>query len=300
MAELPSLVAIAGAGTMGAGMALVFAEHGCDVRLTARSPDRLAAVHARLAPATAARVEVTTDLEHACAGAELVVETISEQVEPKQELLRRAERVAAADAVLVSNTSSLPLAPLASVLRRPERFAGFHWFNPPDVVEAVEVIGAPATEPGVLASLAAWARALGKTPVAVRRDVPGFIANRLQYALLREAWALVQAGVCDFADVDVMLTHGLGARWAAIGPFQAVDLAGLDIHLAVARNLFGELSTASEPPSQLEAIVARGSLGCKSGHGLLGTYDPAAVERLTQRRDSMLRAIARERDDLVP
>jgi len=109
--------------------------------------------------------------------------------------------------------------------------------------------------------------------------VPGFVANRLQYALMREAWALVEAGVCSHADLDRVLTRGLGARWAAIGPFQTVDLAGLDVHLAVAENLFPELANERAAPRLLAETVADGALGTKSGRGLL--------------RDRMLRAVAR-------
>jgi 3-hydroxybutyryl-CoA dehydrogenase len=305
MTTLPSPVAIAGAGTMGAGFAAVLAAHGADVRLCARRESSLAAADARIRgtaetlgsdpEAVAGRVTATTDPAEACRDAAFVIETIAEQLEPKLELLALAESVAAPDAILVSNTSSLPLAPLAAALARPERFAGFHWFNPPELVDLVEVVGGPATEPAVLEQLVAWARALGKAPVVVRRDVPGFIGNRLQYALLREAWALVEAGVCSYEDVDLALTHGLGARWAAIGPFQTVDLAGLEIHLAVARNLYPELSTATSPSAVLEEAVAEGTLGCKSGRGLLGEYPADAIAALTARRDRMLQAISRER-----
>ena len=134
---------------------------------------------------------------------------------------------------------------------------------------------------------------LGKAPVAVHRDVPGFVANRLQYALMREAWALVEAGVCSHADLDRVLTRGLGARWAAIGPFQTVDLAGLDIHLAVAENLFPELANERAAPRLLAETVADGALGTKSGRGLLGTYGPEDRTCLVARRDRMLRAVAR-------
>jgi len=129
---------------------------------------------------------------------------------------------------VTTNTSSLPLAVLADGLERPERFASLHWFNPPELIELVEVVGSEGTAPETIETLQAWVEALGKAPIVVRRDVPGFVANRLQHALLREAYALVDAGVCSLADVDRAVTHGLGARWAAIGPFETMDLAGLD------------------------------------------------------------------------
>ncbi len=306
MPDLPSPVAIAGAGTMGAGLAAVFAAAGCEVRLIARREATLGAAAGRLASAAtslgadprtvASRVSGTVEVHAGAEAAQLVIETITEDLEAKRALLPVLEDGAAPDAVVVTNTSSLPLAELAPALRRPERFAGFHWFNPPEVVELVEVVGGPRTGPQTLEVLAGWARALGKMPIVVRRDVPGFVANRLQYGLLREAWALVEEGVCELEDVDRALTHGLGPRWAAVGPFQTADLAGLDVHLAVARNLFPALRSDARVPAALERAVAAGDLGCKTGRGLLGAYGPGAVERIAAARDRMLRAIRRERD----
>ncbi|MGH3012081.1 MAG: 3-hydroxyacyl-CoA dehydrogenase family protein [Gaiellaceae bacterium] len=285
---LPREVAVVGAGTMGAGIARVFAEAGASVRLCSRRESSLDAARGRLGDA-AARMRLTTSADEALAGAELVVETIVEEPEPKRVLLARAETTASPEAILTTNTSSLPLAALAGVLRRPERFAGLHWFNPAELVELVEVVGGERTAQETLDVLASWMEQLGKAPVVVRRDVPGFIANRLQYALLREAYALVDAGVCSFADVDRAVTHGLGARWAGIGPFEAMDLAGLDVHAAVAANLWPELATDHEPPASLARVVETGALGVKSGRGLRGDYDPAATEALVERRDRVLR-----------
>ena len=252
-------MAVVGAGTMGAGIARVFAEAGASVRLCARRESSLESARVRLGE-TAVQVHLTTSADDALDGAELVVETIVEEVEPKRMLLSRAEEVVAPEAILTTNTSSLPLAALAGGLQRPERFAGLHWLNPPELVELVEVVGGESTAPETLETLAGWMEELGKSPVVVRRDVPGFVVNRLQYALLREAYALVDAGVCTFADVDRAVTHGLGARWAAIGPFETMELAGLGVHAAVAANLWPELSNDTEPSPSLAQAVERGSL----------------------------------------
>jgi 3-hydroxybutyryl-CoA dehydrogenase len=287
-------VAVVGAGTMGAGIARVFADAGVSVRLTARREASLDAARARLGERTA-RVRLTTSADEALTGAELVVETIVEEAEPKRAILTRAE-LAAPDAILTTNTSSLPLGALAGALREPKRFAGLHWLNPPELVELVEVVGGEQTAPETLATLAGWMEELGKAPVVVRRDVPGFVANRLQYALLREAYALVDAGVCSFADVDRTLTHGLGARWAAIGPFETMDLAGLDVHAAVAANLWPELANGTEPSPSIARALETGALGVKSGRGLLGDYPPAAAAALARRRDRVLRGVRELRD----
>jgi 3-hydroxybutyryl-CoA dehydrogenase len=293
--KLPRHVAVVGAGTMGAGIARVFADAGASVRLCARREASLDGARRRLGEA-AARMRLTTSAEEALDGAELVVESIVEALEPKRALLARAEALASPEAILTTNTSSLPLAALADALRRPERFAGLHWFDPPDLVELVEVVGSGDTALDTLQTLAGWMDRLGKAPVVVPRDVPGFVANRLQYALLREAYALVDAGVCSFADVDRAVTHGLGARWAAIGPFAAMDLAGLDVHAAVAANLWPDLANESEQPPSLARAVEAGALGVKNGRGLLGEYPPAAAAELVDRRDRVLRGVRVLRD----
>jgi 3-hydroxybutyryl-CoA dehydrogenase len=281
--ELPREVAVVGAGTMGAGIARVFAEAGTSVRLAARRESSLKTARSRLGE-TAPRVRLTTSVDEALAGAELVVETIVEEAGAKRALLERAEELASPEAILTTNTSSLPLVSLSGGLERPERFAGLHWLNPPELVEVVEVVGGEHTAPETLETLANWMEELGKAPVVVQHDTPGFVVNRLQYALLREAYALVDAGVCSFADVDRAVTYGLGARWAAIGPFETMDLAGLDVHSAVAENLWPELANTTEPSTAIAEAL-------ESGHGLRGDDSPEARAALRERRDRVLRAL---------
>jgi 3-hydroxybutyryl-CoA dehydrogenase len=280
--KVPSEVAVIGAGTMGAGIARVFADAGSSVRLTARRESSLEAARER---AGGENVLYTTMLEEAVAGAELVVETIAEDVEAKRDMLSRAEALATREAILTTNTSSLRLEPLAEGLERPERFAGLHFLNPPELVEAVEIVGAEHTAFETLDILSTWLGELGKAPVVVRRDVPGFVVNRLQYALLREAYALVDEGVCSFADVDRAVTHGLGARWAAIGPFETMDLAGLDVHAAVAANLWPELANTTKPSVSIAEARERGTLRGDDPH-----------ETLRARRDRVLRAVREARE----
>jgi 3-hydroxybutyryl-CoA dehydrogenase len=261
---------------MGAGIARIFADGGASVRLTARRKESLEAARERAGEAVA----MTTDLDETLTGAELVVETIVEEVEPKRAVLARAEELAAPDAILTTNTSSLSVDDVGGELQRPERFAGLHFLNPPELVQVVEIVGGSRTAPQMLETLRAWMVELGKAPVVVRLDVPGFVVNRLQYALLREAYALVDAGVCSFEDVDRAVTAGLGARWAAIGPFQTMDLAGLDVHAAVAENLWPELATTSRPSRSIEAARERGSIR--------SDFD---AEELRARRDRVLRLL---------
>ena len=218
----------------------------------------------------------------------LAVETIAEDLDAKRAVLARAERLLAGDGILTTNTSSLRLTALDGALARPERFAGWHWFNPAELVPLVEVIAGPRTDPAVIERLLELSRAMGKEPVAVRHDVPGFVANRLQYALLREAYALVDAGVCDVDDVDRAVVAGLGARWAAIGPFASMDAAGLEVHEAVAAQLFPRLSRSTAVPALLRDLRRRGATGARGGSGLRGTYGPGAARRLDEQRDATL------------
>jgi 3-hydroxybutyryl-CoA dehydrogenase len=283
--SLPRAVAIIGAGTMGAGIARIFAAGGASVRLMARREASLDSARERLG---ATDMRLTTSLDEALTGADLVVETIVEQVDPKREVLTRAEELAAPEALVTTNTSSLPLAAFEGALSRPERFAGLHFLNPPELVEVVEIVGGEDTAPETLETLAGWMEELGKAPVVVRRDIPGFVVNRLQYALLREAYSLVDSGACSFADVDRAVTHGLGARWAAIGPFETMDLAGLDVHAAVAANLWPELANTTEPSETIAKTLERGG-------SLRGDTAP---DVLKARRDRVLRGLKALREDV--
>ena len=305
----PDRVAVLGAGTMGSGIALSFARAGSTVKLTARRGRRSrprargsmrpaaaggeqGARHTRHRPSVA-RISTTQDLDDAVQDAELVVESVTEDLEVKHEVLARAERAARPETVLVTDTSSIAIDDLAAALDRPESFAGMHWFNPPELVSLVEIVSGSRTEPEVAQRLVDWTRALGKRPVHLRRDIAGFIANRIQYAVFREAFALVQEGVCDYADVDETMKAGLGARWAAIGPFESLDLAGLDVYEAVARRLYPMLANDREPASSALELVAEGHLGCKTGRGLYGDYDDEAIAALRRRRAQVLLALER-------
>ena len=156
----------------------------------------------------------------------------------------------------------------------------------------MEVIPGPGTERPTLHTLVDWASGVGKQPVLMSTEIEGFIANRLQYSLMREGYSLVQDGICTFEDVDRVMRACLGPRWAGVGPFEAMDLAGLDIHLEVARRLFRVLSNRTEPPELLERLVSQGALGTKSGRGLHGDYDEAAITAAQERRTTALVALA--------
>lgn len=308
--QAPATIAVAGAGTMGAGIGLVFAIAGSTASITARrtatleqarrqigsSLERLVA-NGRLEPEAASaangRVHLTQDVAEAVADAELVVESIVEDLDIKRELLRQIDAAAPRHAIITTNTSSLDLESLANSLSDATRFAGYHWFNPPELIELVEVVAASATAPTTVERLVDWSLAIGKQPIRLARPIAGFVANRLQYAVLREAYALLDAGVCDEDAIDTAVTAGIGARWAAVGPLTSMDLAGLDVHLEVARQLFPRLANTTEPPSRLVSAVASGELGAKTGRGLRGAYGPARIAELADRRAEVLLGLQR-------
>ncbi|MEV0390004.1 3-hydroxyacyl-CoA dehydrogenase NAD-binding domain-containing protein [Nonomuraea sp. NPDC050643] len=278
---------VVGGGTMAAGIAACLAAAGLDTVVQVRRASVVDGVRAEIARRGAGR-PVSVVAGEPGGPFTLAVESIAEDAGAKRDVLARAEALVAEDGIVTTNTSSLRLADLAGGLARPERFAGWHWFNPAELVPLVEVVGGPRTAPETLEHLTALSERIGKRPVTVRRDVPGFVANRLQYALLREAYALVEAGICTVADVDRAVVDGLGARWAAIGPFATMDAAGLDVHEAVVEQLFPVLSRRTDVPGLLRQARDRGESGMRGGAGLRGAYGPDAVRELTHRRDTIL------------
>jgi 3-hydroxybutyryl-CoA dehydrogenase len=306
-AELPANAAVLGAGTIGLSAGILLAAHGVPVTLVTRRAEAAAeapdAIDRRLAALTELGAFSGAQTDAARGGITprvglpdnqsfaLIFEAVGEQLDHKRAVLAGAEPSLTADGVLASTTSSLSLAELASALAAPERFAGWHFFHPADLMALVEIVPHERTDPAVLTRLRTWSEQLGRQPIVLRRDVPGFVANRLQYALLREAYALVEAGVCALADVDVVVTAGLGARWAALGPFQTMDLAGLEVHAAVAAALFPLLSGSAELPAELVASQADGAGGARAGRGLLGDYPAERVRVLETRRDETLIAL---------
>ena len=304
-AELPASVAVIGAGTMGTGIAIVFAAAGCaDLRLMSRHEATLRQAASRIAGAALSPdtgpgpIRLTTSLAEAAAGSELIIESISEDLDAKVGVLHSVEACVSDSAILASNTSSVPIDDLAAGLARPGRFAGYHCFNPPEMIELVEVVSGRDTAADTIDQLCQWAVSAGRAPIHVRRAVPGFIANRLQYALLREAFALVEDGVCSYADVDEVVRMSIGARWAAIGPFETMDLAGLDVHAAVASRLYPELASSTTVPPAVLEMVSDGALGCKTGRGLRGNYSAEDVARIEAGRNRVLLALCalRERE----
>lgn len=284
-------IAIVGAGLMGHGIAQVFACAGRDVSLFDLDRDVLSGARERirenlaglgLDPAPAGRVQPTADLGRAVSEACLVIECVREDLPTKQKLFAEIEPLARADAILATNTSVIPITHVMGGLTSRERALGTHWWNPPHIVPLVEVIGTEWTSSGAIEATTDLLRAVGKVPVRVRRDVPGFIGNRLQHALWREAIALVEEGVCDAATIDLVVKNSFGPRLGVLGPMENADLVGLDLALAVHRTLFPHLARATAPSPYLEDLVSEGRLGMKTGSGFF-EWSPEGQQEVRSR-----------------
>ncbi len=274
-------LAVIGSGLMGSGIAQVSAQAGWHV--TMRDVDDaslfrgMTAIRGSLekfaskgkiaeedVAATLSRITTTTELD-AAADADIVVEAIYEKIEAKHEVFRALDKICKAGAVLGTNTSAIPITQIASVTARPESVVGIHFFSPVPMMKLVELVRGYQTSDETLAAARAYAEEVGKTCVEVKRDVAGFVSNRLFSAILVEAISLVESGVVSAADLDTVMKLGFGH---AMGPLATVDLTGLDVMLNAASNIYRD--TADEkffPPELLKRMVQAGELGRKTGKG---------------------------------
>ena len=269
-------IAVVGAGLMGHGIAQVFALAGHDVTITDTVAQNLDTVISRIAANlrdlgddanAVVRVVPHADLAATVHDADYVVEAVAEDLPLKQKLFAEIERHVRPDTVLASNTSVIPITAIMQGLQRRERALGTHWWNPPFLVPLVEVIATQWTSPQAIAWTMELHRAAGKKPAHVKKDVPGFIGNRLQHALWREAISLVEHGICDAATVDAVIKASFGRRLAVLGPLENADLVGTDLTLAIHNTVLPAIDSRPGPSPYLQRLVADGKLGFKSGEG---------------------------------
>lgn len=261
-------IAVIGAGQMGAGIARLLARAGNHVRLHDTNPILVSEAAAEYVATDTQRgsLRAAEDFHDAVREASIVFEAIPENLDLKAQLYKRIEAVAPA-ATIASNTSTFLPSQLAATLNDPSRLLVAHFFNPPEVVPLVELIPSAATDPNLIDTVEQTLLSAGKQPLRLQREIPGFIANRLQAALLREALHLASDGIASFADIDQVVTSALGPRWAAAGPFQIADLGGLDVWAKVAEQLFPTLASTGDVPQSLRNRATCGNLGSKTGIG---------------------------------
>jgi 3-hydroxybutyryl-CoA dehydrogenase len=305
-------IAVVGAGLMGHGIALELAAHGFDIALHDRDQSQLERARAGITEGLArlvdieritaedaagapSRISMEIDLRPVVAGADLVIEAVSEDIEVKRTVFRDLDAWAPRHAIFASNTSTFMPSLLAAATTRPEQVIVAHYFNPPHLLPLVELVRGELTSDETVATMRALYEGIGKSPAVVQREAPGFVGNRLQMALLREALAIVDAGIASPQDVDTIIRTSFGRRLAVAGVFEVFEAAGWDLTLAVADQLFPAIDRSPEPPPSLREKVARGELGLKTGRGFYD-WTPESASALRNRISNALAAIARLSD----
>jgi len=298
-------VTVVGTGTMGPGIAQVLAQHGVGVRIYDIEEAQLRKAREAIkrnvklmgdagliakddAEQVESQIHETRDLKAAVDGADLVIEAIPEVLDLKKTMFADLDGVCAEGTILASNTSGLSITALAQATQRPAKVIGMHWWNPPIIIPVIEIIRGETTDDATVQAVEALVKRIRKVPVLVKKDVPGFLGNRLQYALMREAIALLNEGVASAEDIDTMIKAGIGFKFPVMGPLETIDMAGLDIYHRVSQYLYKNLDNAASPPPMIEKKVNSNELGLKTGKGF---YDYAGVnvnELMGQRINKLL------------
>jgi len=298
--------ALIGLGTMGPGIAGRLARGGIDVTAydssiaaIQRSREMLETVNGVLdrleitAPGKKAGcISFGSSLAETVAQAELVIENVPENIEIKAELYRAIDPLIAPSVIVASDTSGIPITKLQAFISHPGRMVGMHWSNPPHIIPMIEVIAGQHTDSATVTSITNLIRTIGLLPVVVKKDVPGFVENRVLYALLREAVDLIEQGVIDAEDLDTCVSWGIGYKIAVIGPMALLDMAGLDIYKSVASFLNADLCNRADIAPIVANKVAARKLGLKSGEGMF-TYAPGTIPALQAERANKLIAVRR-------
>lgn len=290
-------ITIIGAGTMGHSIALsaawsgqsvsIFgvdardletAQKGFEIKLRLMADNEL--IDNEQAKEIAERVAFTSSLEKAVENAEFIIEAVPENIGLKHQIYQQLEGLIANDIIIASNSSGLMPTALAEGMKHPERFVLTHFWNPAHLIPLVEIVGGEKTSEQTLQRTKALIEQMNKQAVLLKKELPGFIGNRLQFALFREAQALLDAGVASKEDIDAAVTYSIGRRLPVTGPLQTADLGGLDIFYAISDYLFEDLSTEQKPGRTLSELAKSGKLGTKTGSGF---YEwPEAQSRAVQ------------------
>ncbi|MEL7345454.1 MAG: 3-hydroxyacyl-CoA dehydrogenase NAD-binding domain-containing protein [Pseudomonadota bacterium] len=239
---------------------------------------------------------LTADLAQAVAGADLVIENVPEKPEIKASVYREIDALVGPEVIVASDTSGIPITSLQAHISNPGRMVGMHWSNPPHIIPMIEVIAGEQTAPETATAIKSLIRSLGLLPVVVKKDVPGFVENRVLYALLREVIDLVEQGIVDPEDIDTCVSWGIGYKLAVIGPMALLDMAGVDIYNSVSSFLNAELSDRKDVPELIKDKIAKGNLGIKTGGGVY-EYTPETIAELQKSRAQKLVAIRRILED---
>lgn len=299
-------IAIIGAGDMGHGLAVHFAAHELEVTLIDHRKSNIERAIERMENAASFlherelvetdpsgllnRIETTLDVETGVTDPELVIESVTEDLETKREVFEQLVPAASDDAVLASNTSGIPITEIAAATPdAADRIVGCHWWFPPYLLRPVEIIRGERTADETFDRLASLLETVDRDPIRVQRDVPGFVWNRIQFAVIRECLHLAENDVASLSDINRAIRDGYAVRTSAIGPLETVDINGVDLVETVATNLFPSLSDADEPQSILSERVEDGRTGIDTGEGFFEYND--SPETITAKRDELVVAV---------
>lgn len=297
-------VLIVGSGLMGHGIAQAFAQAGYDVVMNDLDDERLeravvgirhnlelfreeGLITADEVTAALARITVDANLERAARDVDFAMEVTYENLESKRSVLQRMGSLCPERTLFASNTSGLSVNAMAPSTGRPDRFVVAHFWNPPHLIPLVEVVRGEQSAQSTIDRVVDILRSCGKKPVVVQKDVLGFIGNRLQYALFREALSLVQNGVCTAEDLDTVVKTSFGRRLTTAGPLETADINGTDLWYNISKYLLPDLDRTIEPPPFFHQLIAEGRTGVKVGKGFRD-WSGNRAERVLEQRDREL------------
>jgi 3-hydroxybutyryl-CoA dehydrogenase len=304
-------ITVVGAGLMGHGIAQLFAAKGYKVWLVDDNADVLYSTKERIGSnlrdmrskgvdfetdinLILDRINITTELGSACKGSDFVFEAVFENLELKQNLFAMLDRLCPPKTILCSNTSVISITEIAMKAKNRERIVGTHFWNPPYLIPLVEVVRAEESTSWCLSAVYDLLKRVGKHPVHVHKDVPGFVGNRLQHALWREAFAIIDEGICDPATVDEVVIHGFGLRLPTLGPVETADMVGLDLTLAIHNYILKYINADPTPSTTLQAKVKAGELGFKSGRGFMEWSESDVSESRKRLADYLIGVFAEQ------